>query len=76
MEKQGFIGRDEWSRKLPETSFKDNIYTLYGDNQNVSVLRNINFFYVGQKTTLDKVSEFFTIKAIINMVHDKFIEIN
>lgn len=46
-----FVGRDEWSRKLPEifTGFKDNLRDLYGDNNKVTVLRNINFFYVGQK---------------------------
>jgi hypothetical protein len=72
-----FIGHDNWSRRMPYPSgFPDNLHDYFGDKNNVTILRSSLFFYAGQKTTLEEFNKFFTIKAILIMVHDKFIEIN
>ena len=70
-----FIGHDNWSRRFPsENDIVDFGVSL--NDKKVTVLRPILFFHGEQKTTLSKISAYFTQHAIAKLVHDKFIEIH
>lgn len=72
-----FIGHDNWKDKfnIDETILNVDVYEQ--DNKlELTVLRNINFLYAEQKTTLERIRAHFTNLAIDKMVNDKFIKIH
>lgn len=61
----GFFGIEKWSLPI---NWDINI------NKHYTVLRPILFFYREQKITSEDLYKFFTEKAIISFINDKFIE--
>lgn len=70
-----FIGHENWTHIFPSDSDIVDLGVSLNDKK-VTVLRPILFFHAEQKTTLSKISAYFTQHAIAKLVHDKFIEIN
>jgi len=66
-----FISHENWQRPYP--TFDE---LLINEDKEVTVLRNILFFYAEQKTKISNIRENFTEHAINKLIHDKFIKIH
>lgn len=69
-----FVGPTIWKTIYEELGTE---FSLPKDcEKKVTILRPILFFHADEKTSLSKIMNYFTPKAIGKLIHDKFIEIN
>ena len=73
-----FIGHDNWKEKLPSILIDPSAVVKYEEDnkKEVTIKRNLQFFYDGERTTLERIRAHYTDFAIGKLVHDKFIEIH
>lgn len=73
-----FVGHDNWKENLPKILLDPSKVVRYEEEnkKEVTIKRNLQFFYDGERTTLERIRAHYTNFAIDKLVHDKFIEIH